>query len=55
MLQAALNGSRTLSEHPNIPITPEQIAAEVQRVLEVGANVVHLHVRRADDRSPALL
>ncbi|MBA3870006.1 MAG: 3-keto-5-aminohexanoate cleavage protein [Anaerolineae bacterium] len=50
ILQAALNGGRTADEHPTIPITPEQIAAEVQRVLEVGANAVHFHVRQADGR-----
>ncbi|MCD6497865.1 MAG: 3-keto-5-aminohexanoate cleavage protein [Deltaproteobacteria bacterium] len=35
----------TRQDHPNVPITPEEIAAEVARCAVEGATVVHLHVR----------
>ena len=50
LLQAALNGGRTLDEHSNIPITPEQVAGEVQRVIDAGADAVHFHIRARDGR-----
>ena len=48
LLQAALNGNRTPSEHPNVPVAPEQIVVEVRRVIEAGADTVHFHVRQTD-------
>jgi uncharacterized protein (DUF849 family) len=50
LLQAALNGGRTLDEHPNIPITSEQIAAEVKRVIDTGADAIHFHIRARDGK-----
>jgi uncharacterized protein (DUF849 family) len=50
VLQAAINGGRTLDEHPNLPVTPEQLAAECKRVIEAGAVTIHFHVRQADGR-----
>jgi uncharacterized protein (DUF849 family) len=47
MIQAALNGGRTRSEHPAIPVTPEQLAADTAAVAAVGAACVHIHVRDA--------
>jgi len=48
LLQAALNGSRAATEHPALPITPQQIAAEAQRAVAAGAAELHLHVRGPD-------
>ena len=42
MLQAALNGSRDRSEHPALPVTPEQIAREAQSAVEAGATLDEL-------------
>ena len=50
LLQAALNGSRAATEHPALPTTPHQIAADAQRAVAAGAAELHLHVRRADGR-----
>jgi uncharacterized protein (DUF849 family) len=43
LLQASLNGSRTLEEHPAIPRTPQALAAEARAAVGAGARVLHLH------------
>jgi uncharacterized protein (DUF849 family) len=43
LLEAALNGSRTDEEHPAIPRTPEELAAEGRAAVDAGARVLHLH------------
>src|SRR5215218_8078568 len=43
MLQAAINGSRTLAEHPAIPRTPDELAEATRVSVDAGAQVVHLH------------
>jgi uncharacterized protein (DUF849 family) len=40
LLQAALNGDR---EHPAVPRTPDELAAEGRAAVEAGARVLHLH------------
>jgi len=45
LLQACLNGARTREEHPALPVTPEEIVADVLRVVEAGAGAVHVHVK----------
>jgi len=44
-LQACLNGSRTATEHPAVPLTPAALAADARRVLEAGSSALHLHPR----------
>ena len=43
LLKACLNGSRTDDEHPAIPRTPAQLAAEGRASVGAGARVLHLH------------
>jgi uncharacterized protein (DUF849 family) len=43
LLEAALNGGRTDEEHPAIPRTPQELAAESRAAMEAGARVLHLH------------
>jgi len=43
LLKACLNGSRTVHEHPAIPRTPSELAAEGRAAVAVGATVLHLH------------
>ena len=45
LLKACLNGPRTPEEHPALPVTPEQVAADVVRVVGAGAGAVHVHVK----------
>jgi uncharacterized protein (DUF849 family) len=47
LLQAALNGDR---EHPAVPHTPEDIAAEARAAADAGARSVHVHAFGADGR-----
>jgi uncharacterized protein (DUF849 family) len=47
LLQAALNGDR---EHPAVPRTPEELAAEGRAAVDAGARVLHLHPYDADGR-----
>lgn len=48
LIQACLNGSRRSSEHPSLPITPEQVASDAAAVRDAGAGCLHVHPRRAD-------
>ena len=43
LLEACLNGARGLAEHPGIPRTPEELAAEALAAVEAGARVLHFH------------
>jgi uncharacterized protein (DUF849 family) len=43
LLEAALNGGRTQAEHPAVPRTPEELAAESRAAADAGARVLHLH------------
>ena len=43
LLQACLNGARSASEHPAVPRTPEELAADGRRAVDAGARVLHLH------------
>lgn len=43
MLQACLNGDRAEAEHPAVPRTPAELAADSRASVEAGARVLHLH------------
>lgn len=53
-VEAAINGARTPDAHPNLPITPEQLAAEAVAAHQAGAQVVHLHPKSADGKDSLL-
>jgi uncharacterized protein (DUF849 family) len=48
LIQACLNGARAPGEHPALPLTPEQLAADAGATVAAGARSVHLHARDAD-------
>jgi uncharacterized protein (DUF849 family) len=50
LLQACLNGRRTRAEHPAVPRTPAELAAEGRAAVAAGAQVLHLHAYDADGR-----
>jgi uncharacterized protein (DUF849 family) len=57
ILTCAITGAAdTLSKHPDLPVTPEQIADSAIEAARAGAAVVHIHVREPDtgkgSRSP---
>lgn len=41
-------GRRTKADHPNIPISPVELASTARECLEAGAVMIHVHVRRRD-------
>jgi uncharacterized protein (DUF849 family) len=49
-LQACLNGSRTRDEHPAVPLTPDELAADAATVQRLGATSVHVHPRDVEGR-----
>ena len=50
LLEAALNGTRTLAEHPAIPVSPEEQARDARAAVAAGAGAVHVHVCDTDGR-----
>ncbi len=49
IITAAVDGAETMREdNPNVPYTPEEIAAEAVRCREAGASMVHVHGREED-------
>ena len=45
LIKAAINGGRTKTEHPALPVSPDEQAAAVIECLKAGAEAIHLHVR----------
>jgi uncharacterized protein (DUF849 family) len=45
MLQCAVNGRRTRAEHPSVPLTPADLAADARACLSAGATSLHMHPR----------
>ena len=45
MLQAALNGTRTRSDAPGVPLSPAELAADASASKQAGAEMLHIHPR----------
>jgi len=45
LLQAALNGPFTKDEHPAMPVTAAELAADARACVQAGAGAIHLHAR----------
>jgi uncharacterized protein (DUF849 family) len=50
MIQCALNGARARDDHPAVPVTPAELAADALACWRAGARSVHLHPRGDDGR-----
>ena len=49
IISCAVTGSGdTVNKHPNIPVTPEQIANAAIEAASAGAAIAHIHVRDLD-------
>ena len=49
VITAAITGAFLSKEqHPALPVTPEEITAEVKRCYDAGASIAHLHARHQD-------
>jgi uncharacterized protein (DUF849 family) len=49
-VKACINGARTPDQHPNLPVTPDQLAAAAVSAHKAGAQAVHMHPKTADGR-----
>jgi uncharacterized protein (DUF849 family) len=47
-VKACINGARTPAEHPNLPVSPDQLAAAAVAAHRAGAKAVHMHPKTAD-------
>lgn len=47
-VKACLNGARRPGEHPSLPVTPAELAADAVAVRAAGAAAVHLHVKDSE-------
>jgi uncharacterized protein (DUF849 family) len=45
LVQASLNGGTTRAEHPAVPLTPAELAAEARAAAAAGARAIHVHPR----------
>lgn len=49
IITAAITGAfLSKAQHPALPVTPEEITAEVKRCYDAGATIAHLHARHPD-------
>jgi uncharacterized protein (DUF849 family) len=49
-VKACINGVRTPDQHPNLPVTPEQLAAASVAAHQAGAKAVHMHPKTPDGK-----
>ncbi|OBF27844.1 hypothetical protein A5724_29640 [Mycobacterium sp. ACS1612] len=47
-VKACINGARTPDAHPNLPVTPEQLASAALAAHRAGAKAVHMHPKDDD-------
>jgi len=47
-ITCAVTGSAPLPDHPNFPVTPQQVADAGLEAAEAGASILHIHVRDPD-------
>jgi hypothetical protein len=46
IIEAAINGTTTKARNPNVPTSPDEIAADALACLDAGAAIVHNHCDR---------
>ncbi|MCU1366314.1 MAG: hypothetical protein JWN39_1953 [Ilumatobacteraceae bacterium] len=44
IIECAINGTSTKAKNPNVPISPEEIAADALACIEAGAALIHNHI-----------
>ena len=47
LIKACLNGGTTRQQHPSVPQTPEELAADARDAVSAGAGAIHVHPRDA--------
>lgn len=51
IIGVGLNEASTRDENPYVPLTPREIAEDIEECRQAGASIIHLHARRADGLS----
>jgi 3-keto-5-aminohexanoate cleavage enzyme len=54
IIAVGLNENVTRDQNPNVPITPEDIAADIAECVEAGASIVHVHCRNPQTGEPIM-
>lgn len=54
IIEAAINGVANKTRNPNVPVTPDEIAADALACLEAGAAIVHNHTDNPLDDGAAI-
>jgi uncharacterized protein (DUF849 family) len=44
-LKACINGHRSRADHPEVPLTPDDLARDAKAVVAAGADALHVHPR----------
>ena len=47
LVKACVNGGTTRKQHPAVPLTPAELAADARAVVRAGAQAIHVHPRDA--------
>ncbi|NSL86113.1 hypothetical protein ECE50_004670 [Chitinophaga sp. Mgbs1] len=50
LIKAALNGTRTLQDHPQVPVTTHALVTAAREAVAAGAGAIHFHVRDSGGR-----
>jgi len=50
LIQCAMNGGRSRTENPAVPITPQELAPSAKGAVAAGAGTLHFHVRSPNGR-----
>jgi uncharacterized protein (DUF849 family) len=45
LIKACLNGGTTRQQHPSVPVTPAELAADASDAVRAGAGAIHVHPR----------
>jgi uncharacterized protein (DUF849 family) len=48
MVKVCQNGGTTRAEHPAVPLSPDELAADARACIAAGAAVLHFHVRDSE-------
>jgi uncharacterized protein (DUF849 family) len=49
-VKACINGARTPDQHPNLPVTPDELATAAAAAHQAGAKAVHMHPKTPDGK-----
>ena len=52
IIEVAVTGNRARADNPNLPVTPQEVARDVEACVAAGASVVHIHARDPVTEAP---